>query len=598
VAAATAALFLGLGVAFPASAFAAEDVSAGEKLNADELKRLAALPEGDRNKIRDRLNQEHGKSACSDPWFHGLMGGNECENISAKAFGRFLTTPEKSLDYDGKAAPFCAGLSAVKAPATGLGWCVGKTVIDQWAPIAGVAMRAALMTTPGGRGVLGVVDTVAFIANAKNGFEDFANTVKAEGVKAANEVLNNLLKVSEFQVNKSFTGTWAVFSGVGIFLMALMYLKLWKDVAEEEVDMESARHALVWYGPLSMVLVLFGPMVGWYLNTWIGGIVDGITPWTSSRVADFMTAIARFASYESTGVFGPLAAVVLFGLMWLGAWSMLGLFALQPFALYLLGTGIALMIGFMIHPKYRPRVLKTGTLWLSIALTKPLMLLIMAAVFAFIVSQPAFAAGGVDDGLVNATSVFIAGAAMCVLGFAPALLFMFVPMLPSTATGLGAGRSSVVGAATVAGAGAALSSMIRQRRTAAIQSGTGHGSSRTNPGLNGRSSWILPEDRPVRDPGESGGHGRRAAAQNQAQEQGPQTIEEAQAAQRSGSGGSRAGAAVRSGAARAGRGSAKIAAGGAVAFLMAGRETARQAAIRGQQAAGSMAPDTSHISGR
>jgi hypothetical protein len=605
VAAAAAALFLGTGVAFPAAAFAADEVSTEERLNADQLKRLAALPEAERNKIRDNLNQEHGKRACSNGAFWMTMGGNECENVSSKAFGTFLTTPEKALDYDGTKTPFCKGLSAVKAPAAGFAYCVSEAIWDKWAPVAGVAMRTALSMSPAGKGVLGVVDTVAFIANAKNGFEDFANTVKTEGVKAANEVLNNLLKVSEFQVNKSFTDTWAVFAGVGILVLALMYLKLWKDVADEEVDLDSARDALVWYGPLSMVLVLFGPMVGWQLNTWLAGIVDGITPWTSTRVVDFSVATARFASYESTGLFGPLAGVVLFGLMWLGAWALLGLFAVQPLAMYLLGTGIALAIGFLIHPKYRPGVLKTGTLWLSIALTKPLMLLVMGALFAFIVAQPAFTDGGVDDGLVNATSVFIAGAAMCVLGFSPALLFKFVPLLPSTATGLGADRPSVVGASSVAGASAALSTMIRQRRTSALQSDSSGSRASDRGAANSRNGNALAlEGSGSSRNGGPGGHGRRSAEQSGPAQGGleqagsEQTIGGAQRAERASGGGARMGAAARSGAARVGRGSVKIAAGGATAFLLAGREAARQASIRGQRAAGSMAPDTDHISGR
>ncbi|MCY1246531.1 hypothetical protein D9M72_597710 [compost metagenome] len=73
---------------------------------------------------------------------------------------------------------------------------------------------------------------------------------------------------------------------------------------------------------------------------------------------------------------------------------------------------------------------------------------------------------------------------------------------------------------------------------------------------------------------------------------------ELQKADRTGTGGAKAAAAVRTGAASVGRGSVKIAAGGATAFLLAGRETARQASIRGQRAAPSMAPDTDHISGR
>ncbi|WP_306844840.1 hypothetical protein [Paenarthrobacter nicotinovorans] len=606
------AMFLSFGIVTAGPAQAADDVKTTDKLNADQLKRLAGLPAEQRDKIRDRLNQELAKNACGDFAFSTAMTGANCESVSAKAFGSFLTTPEKVLDYNGKdTAAFCAGLPAAGAPATATGWCVQGSVVGNFMPIAGVAMRTALSAMPGGQVVLGTVDTVAFIANAKDGFEKFANTVKAEGVKSTNEVLNNLLKVSVFDVDDAFRSTWAAFAAIGIFVMGLMYFKLWKDVSNEEIDMDSARTSLLWYGPLSMVLVLFGPAMGYVINGWMSGFTEGVTFWTSSRVTDFGVAISRFASYESSGAFGPLAAVLLFGLLFIAAWAMLGLLALQPLALYLLGLGIALMIGFMIHPKYRERVGKVGALWLGISLSKPLLLLLMGAVFSYVASRPAFAGEGVDDGMVNATSVFLAAAAMCVLAFALPMLYKYVPVLPSSSTSVGEGRQSVAGAAMVAGAGAAISSSIRQRRTAQVQSGSTGGQSR-----NGGSAATGPSAMGSHSEGQggsglastgSGVSGRRSAASRVPQEQAgrsgqgqpdTRTIGELQKADRAGTGGAKATQAMRTGAGAFGRGSVKVAAGGATAFLLAGREAARQAAMRGQRSARSMAPDTDHISGR
>lgn len=619
------ALFLSFGVVTAGPAQAADEVTKSEKLNADQLKRLAGLPEDQRTKIKDRLNQELGKSACADPWFFGAMGGSNCENVAAKAFGTFLTTPEKSLDYDGSnTVPFCAALSGAGAPASATAWCAQGAAFKNFAPIAGVVMRTVISKMPGGQVVLGTVDTVAFIANAKDGFEKFANTVKAEGVKSTNQVLNNLLEVSVFDIDDGFRNTWSAFAAIGILVMGLMYFKLWKDISNEEIDMDSARTSLLWYGPLSMVLVLFGPAIGYVINGWMTGLTEGITFWTSSRVTDFGVAISRFASYESSGAFGPLAAVLLFGLLFIAAWAMLGLLALQPLALYLLGLGIALMVGFMIHPKYRERVGKVGALWLGISLSKPLLLLLMGAVFSYIASRPAFVGEGVDDGMVNATSVFLAAAAMCVLAFALPLLYKYVPILPSSSTSLGEGRQSIAGPAMVAGAGAAISSAIRQRRTAQVQSGTtggrphggapatngpssmtakseGHGSSglgSNGSSISGRRSAAsrVPTEQGAAPSGQ-GRQGGQAQGQGQGQPE-TRTIGKLQRADRSGTGGAKAAQALKTGAGAVGRGSAKVAAGGATAFLLAGREAARQASMRGQRSARSMAPDTDHISGR
>ncbi|WP_253951327.1 hypothetical protein [Paenarthrobacter sp. CM16] len=620
------ALFLGFGVIAAGPAQAADEVSKSEKLNADQLKRLAGLPADQRDKIRDRLNQELAKNACGDLAFHTAMGLSDCETISAKAFGSFLTTPEKVLDYDGKnTTAFCAGLPGAGAPDSATLWCAQGSVVEKFLPIAGVVMRTVISTMPGGQVVLGTVDTVAFIANAKDGFEKFANTVKAEGVKSTNEVLNNLLKVSVFDIDDGFRNTWAAFAAIGILVMGMMYFKLWKDVSNEEIDMDSARTSLFWYGPLSMILVLFGPAIGYVINGWMTGLTEGITFWTSSRVTDFGVAISRFASYESSGAFGPLAAVLLFGLLFIAAWAMLGLLALQPLALYLLGLGIALMVGFMIHPKYRERVGKVGALWLGISLSKPLLLLLMGAVFSYIASRPAFVGEGVDDGMVNATSVFLAAAAMCVLAFALPMLYKYVPILPSSSTSLGEGRQSIAGPAMVAGAGAAISSAIRRKRTAQVQSGATGG--RSGSPYGGGADTKGPSSVATQSEGQggsglgsngSGVSGRRSAASRvpteqgaapsgqdrqggQAQGQGQpetRTIGELQKADRAGTGGAKAAQALKTGAGAVGRGSAKVAAGGATAFLLAGREAARQASMRGQRSARSMAPDTDHISGR
>ncbi|MEW1857445.1 hypothetical protein AB0268_12720 [Pseudarthrobacter oxydans] len=607
------ALFLGIGVVGAGSAQAADETNTAEGLNADQMKRLAGLPPAERDGIRDRLNQEMAKSVCQPSLFSGTMMGQDCAGMSARAFNSFLTTPEQSLDYkpETSKALFCSALANEGARQATTALCVAEAAWRKFAPLAGPALRTALAVQPGGQFVLGAVDTVAFVANAKDGFEKFANSVKDEGVKATNEVLNNLMKVSAFEVDDAFRDIWAIFAGVGIVIMGLMYFKLFKDVSNEEIDLDTARQSLFWYGPLSMVLVLFGPAIGYVINGWLTQVIESFTPWTSNQIGDFAVAISRFAAYEASGAFGPLAAVLLFGLLFIGAWALLGLFALQPFALYLLGLGLALMIGYMIHPQYREKVSKTGTLWIGIALSRPLILLLMGAMFTFITTRPAFKDEGIDDALVNASSVFQAAAAMLVLAFAPALLFKFVPLLPSSATSYGAGRPSIAGAAMVAGAGAAVGSMIRNRRISQNQSGSAGAA-----GVGARTGGIASGTARPGGAALGGGQGTgiaqpaSGAMARHSQVAGvpapdTRTLGEMQRDDRAGTATGKTANAIKAGTGAAGRGtgsvargSAKVAAGGATAFLLAGRESARQAALRGRQGVNALAPDTDHISGR
>ncbi|MCH6470768.1 hypothetical protein [Sinomonas terrae] len=547
------------GVVSAQAAYAADPSQPqSSNLNADEMKRLAGLPPAQRSQIRDSIVQKLSQDACGINALH-LALPSSCEQDTAKAFGMFLTTPEQALAYspaqDG--ASLCSAYMAIGNPAASMA-CRLDNAVASMAPIAGSVLKGVIAASPGGQFILGTMDVIGFISNPKDGFEQFANTVKADGVKATSEVVQNLTKTTAFSIDDGFRDTWAAFSAIGLVILALMYFKLWKDAAkDEDIDLDEVRRSLLWYGPLSVVLVLFGPAIGHVVNDWFAGFTEAFTDWTATRIAAFMEVVSRFASYQSNGAFGPLAAVILFGLLFLGAWGLLGTLFLQPFALYMIGLGIALAIGFLAHPAYRARVAKMSTLWLAICLSKPLLILLVGAVFVFVAGQPAFKEG-VDDALVNASSVFIAAAAMLGLAFAPMGLFKWVPLLPSASTSIGAGRSSVVGAAAVAGAGAGLSSLIRQQRSifnrgqdaGRVPVQQGHGTGPAGP--------------PAGEP-----RGRRSALQT----------------------------AGRVGAVTA-KTAGKVASGGAAAFLLAGREAARTAARRGRTAAESMAPNTDHISGR
>ncbi|WP_415854291.1 hypothetical protein [Sinomonas sp. G460-2] len=563
-------VMLCFGVVSAQAAYAAGDQQQSGSLNADQMKRLAGLPEGQRNQVRDSVVQKLSQDVCNGINAVTAALPLSCVADTARAFGTFLATPEQAIAYnpaqDG--AKLCAGYAAL-GNMVAAGACQANNVIAKMAPLAGDVLKGVIAVSPGGQFILGSIDVISFISDPKDGFERFANTVKDGAVKATSEVIQNLTKTSAFSVDDGFRDTWAAFAAIGLVILALMYFKLWKDVAKDgDIDLEEVRRALVWYGPLSVVLVLFGPAIGHVLNGWLSGFTDAFSDWSAARIASFMEVVSRFASYQSNGVFGPLAAVILFGLLFFGAWGLIGALFLQPFALYMIGVGLALAIGFLVHPEYRGRVAKIFSLWLGIGLSKPLLILLVGAVFGFVAGQPAFK-DGVDDALVNASSVFIAGAAMLMFAFAPMGLFKWVPLLPSASTSVGAGRGSVAGAAVVAGAGAGVSSLIRQQRSMFNRSqssdapGRFPGQAVSGPASPGTGGTPPPPIHGTQDPG------RRSALRT----------------------------AGRVGGLTA-RTAGKVASGGAAAFLLAARETARTAARRGRAAAEAIAPNTDHISGR
>ena len=147
--------------------------------------------------------------------------------------------------------------------------------------------------------------------------------------------------------------TWGFFSGIGIMLADPHVFKLFRDLFGREDRLRTLCGVADLVRAPGDSFGVVRPCFWARGHNALIGLTDSISPWTANQIGDFATSISRFASYESNGVFGPLAAVLLFGLLFVGAWALLGLFALQPIALYLLGVGLALMIGFMIHPEHR-----------------------------------------------------------------------------------------------------------------------------------------------------------------------------------------------------------------------------------------------------
>ena len=65
------------------------------------------------------------------------------------------------------------------------------------------------------------------------------------------------------QVDDGFRTTWAVFSGLGIILLTLMFFKLFRDYSDEKIDPDAMRESVIWYAPLAILLALFGPVLGY-----------------------------------------------------------------------------------------------------------------------------------------------------------------------------------------------------------------------------------------------------------------------------------------------------------------------------------------------
>lgn len=297
----------------------------------------------------------------------------------------------------------------------------------------------------------GGVAAVDFVSNPKDSTEKLANQLKTDSTSALAAVINDASRATDFDPNADWFRTqWAAFGGIGILVLAFMVMRTVRDYGDGKITAEEATHAIVGFGPLGLVLVLFGPPLGHFLNVQITGLTQGIIKFTAGSLLAFANA-TDFSGVTSGGVFGPVAGIILFGLLLLGCWSVLVLFVVQSTALGLIGAGLAVAIGFIVHPLWRKRAVTMGATYLGIALSKPLLFLILGFVMAMIGAQSPVK-DGTDDALANGLKILTVGLILATIGFSPATLFKYMPLLPKGGDSVqhhssGAGRAFLSGAA-------------------------------------------------------------------------------------------------------------------------------------------------------
>lgn len=475
------------------TALAADEVPAS--MTPDQWKRFQKLEPAQKLEIRDAIINENAKERCGDFLFYSLLGeGSACEDLVRRASVHVWPTAEHALGMVSIPMGICEALRKERAPARALVQCKIKGLVNAFKIAGGPLVKIALQQTPGGRRVLGLAEggitVVKFIADPKSELESMANTAKAESVNSTQKVLEQITTVSSFDAgDEGFRSMWATFAGVGLVLMGLMIFALHHSYSRGEMSDDTYQNALMYYAPGGAILAIWGPPLMHQLGIWSSGLATGTGAFAGSQVTDFMAVIARFGALESTEWFGPLIALLFFGLLLLGSWGVLIYLAMVPFLQASAALALALLVGMFIHPRTKPYALKIGSTVLGLMFLKPVLYLLLGGIFWILAHQEALTAGA--DGILS-TAVSLAVTAMVLIAvlFAPAAIFRLMPAMPAGDFQFGGGPN-VAGPALAAGAGAAVSRSISSKRggtTSSNSRGPGGGGSwgpRTGPARTG-----------------------------------------------------------------------------------------------------------------
>lgn len=343
-----------------------------------------------------------------------------------------------------------------------------------------------------------VGDIVAFVKDPSDVIDSWANKLKSAAVGTTTSVLHGLAGVGEFNpTDPEFLKVYAMSTGLGIFVMALMVLlAIYKSSDGSRPAMELAKDLFA-YAPAGVMMMLFAPSFAQLLISLAHELSVSLVSLLGSSTDEVVDNISSVLGplTDTTLIGGAVGAIVGFGLMFLGALSLFFGFLMHANALPILGVVSAIAFGMWVHPTWRKKALRPVMVFLGIVLSKPLLFVILAAIFAAINIS---AAGAVaDDGELESLGD-LGSIAVCLvmIGLAPFALLKWSPILPSASDSADFGSS---GSATGQMIGS--SAGMYQMRAGGGGGGTGGGGSAAS-----RNAGVA--DAPGRIGGGGGGGSR------------------------------------------------------------------------------------------
>lgn len=475
-------------VAAPSPVHADEDTTkAEEALTQDQVKRFEKMPEKEKTQLLDEVLSGIAKDKCGEFKYYTKMESifafqkRNCEEQTLDALHHMYPTAQTLVLGEGENMDFCDALKETKASGQGIGYCVEQRINAQFKDWSGQKIRGYLEQSELGRSILNVTDaidnTIKFVADPKSNLEELANSSKSESIAMTSKVLEEISSTTEFDASaQEFKDRWALYAGLGVVGLGLMIMFLFKQHSNGEMSDDDFSKSLLYYLPAALFMVIYGPWVMNELQQRVAPLTDGTSDWAAESISNFITVISRFGSLESTSWFGPLAAILFFGLLFVGALALLVYFLLIPIFQQLMGLAIALLIGMLLSPKTRRYVMKIATTIGTMALLKTFAFLVLGAVFGILASQPAFK-DGVDDVLVNVGNLGATAAIMLMIVLSPAAIFRWMPVLESREAKFGgispeisAGVGGAVGGAIGSGAGSVRRAISNRRGSATSRS--------------------------------------------------------------------------------------------------------------------------------
>ncbi|OZE92874.1 hypothetical protein CH299_28595 [Rhodococcus sp. 14-2686-1-2] len=301
-----------------------------------------------------------------------------------------------------------------------------------------------------------VSDIVDFVKDPSDVIDSWANKLKSSAIAITTSVLHGLAGIGEFDPGQpEFVAVYAMSTGLGILVLVLMtMLAIHKSSDGSRPGTELAKD-LFGYAPAGIMMMLFAPSMAQLIISLAHELsvsLIAVLGTTTDEVIDNVSSVLGPLT-DATLVGGAIAAIAGFLLLFLGALAMFFGFLMHAAALPVLAVVCGIAFGMWVHPTWRKKALRPVMMFLGIVLSKPLMFVILAAIFSVI--NVAAAGAVADDGeLESLGDLGLIAVCFVMIGLAPFALLKYSPILPTSADSADFGSSgSATGQAIGSSAG-------------------------------------------------------------------------------------------------------------------------------------------------
>ena len=313
-----------------------------------------------------------------------------------------------------------------------------------------------------------ITEVIDFIRDPSGSLDELANSMKEATYSLVTWVFDRMLDSSAVELDAMwFTTYYAGAAVIGFAVLVLMVLLLAWQVSRGKMDRQELADWLVVRGPLAAIAIVFAPPIGHFI-TWVtDSMARGIADEASWEMTRFLTEsfTAMLMSLTATMVpGGAIVGIIVFLLMILGALGVWFGLLMQSYMMYMVAIALAIGLGMSAHPTWQSKSRKMTAFWVSLALMKPMIILLLTISFGFLNSL------GSRDPFVDLVTVAMV---LVILGFSPWVILKYAPLLPN-----GNEHSQSPGGSTMpalAGAAGGVFSAMMMQRYYANQAGGGSG---------------------------------------------------------------------------------------------------------------------------